>query len=152
MLLFWSLLYSTILHSQVDALHAHVILHEWTAFYSAFLNIHRSGVLKTLTWLVPHDGRVHNDARFLPKIHTMVVRTARGCRTQLINSSSETTFFGFQVMIQTRIQIMFNKLHKWEKHSLSLSKGGSSLRLLSGLRVSTKTVHGFSWSAKSCTC
>ena len=33
---YWSLLYSTILRSWADSLHSHVILHEWTAFYSAF--------------------------------------------------------------------------------------------------------------------
>ena len=32
-----------------------MILHEWIAFYSAFLNIHRSGVLTALAWLVPHE-------------------------------------------------------------------------------------------------
>ena len=44
----WSLLYSAILRS-------HVILHEWIAIYSAFLNIHRSGVLTALARLVPHE-------------------------------------------------------------------------------------------------
>ena len=51
---YWSLLYSAILRSQADSLRSHVILHEWLAFYSAFLNIHRSGVLTALAWLVPH--------------------------------------------------------------------------------------------------
>ena len=43
-----------------------MVLHEWVAFYSAFLfvcflkfcccwNIHRSGVLTALVWLVPHE-------------------------------------------------------------------------------------------------
>ena len=50
----WSLLYSTILRSRADSLHSHVILHEWIAFYGAFFNIHRSGVLTALAWLVPH--------------------------------------------------------------------------------------------------
>ena len=27
----------------------------WVAFHSAFLNIHRSGVLTVLAWLVPHE-------------------------------------------------------------------------------------------------
>ena len=52
---YWSLLYSAILHSRADSLCLHVILHEWLAFYSAFLNIHRSGVLTVLAWLVPHE-------------------------------------------------------------------------------------------------
>ena len=30
-------------------------VHEWLAFYSVFLNIHRSGVLTALAWLVPHE-------------------------------------------------------------------------------------------------
>ena len=47
---YWSLLYSTILRSWADSLHLHVILHEWIAFYSTFLNIHRSGVLTALAW------------------------------------------------------------------------------------------------------
>ena len=51
----WSLLYSTILRFRADSLHSHVILHEWIAFYSAFLNIHRSGILTALAWLVPHE-------------------------------------------------------------------------------------------------
>ena len=51
----WLLLYSAILRSQADSMHSHVILHAWLAFYSAFLNIHRSGVLIVLTWLVPHE-------------------------------------------------------------------------------------------------
>ena len=40
---YWSLLYNAILRSPADSLHSHVILHEWIAFYCAFLNIHRSG-------------------------------------------------------------------------------------------------------------
>ena len=51
----WSLLYSAILCSGADSLRSHVILHDWLAFYSAFLNIHRSGVLPALAWLVPHE-------------------------------------------------------------------------------------------------
>ena len=51
----WLILYSTILRSRADSLHLHVILHEWLAFYSMFLNIHRSGVLTALTWLVPYE-------------------------------------------------------------------------------------------------
>ena len=50
-----SLLYSAILRSRADSLRSHVILHEWVAFDSAFLNIHRSGVLTALAWLVPHE-------------------------------------------------------------------------------------------------
>ena len=48
-------LYSAILHSRADSLHSHVILHEWLSFYGAFLNIHQSGVLTALAWLVPHE-------------------------------------------------------------------------------------------------
>ena len=40
------LLYSTILRFRADSLRSHVILQERIAFYSAFLNIHRSGILK----------------------------------------------------------------------------------------------------------
>jgi len=53
---YWSLLYSAILRSWADSLRSHVILHEWIAFYSAFLNIHRSGVLTALAWLVPQES------------------------------------------------------------------------------------------------
>ena len=52
---YWSLLYSVLLRFRADSLHSHVILHEWIAFYSAFLNIHWSGVLTALAWLVPHE-------------------------------------------------------------------------------------------------
>ena len=45
---YWSLLYSAILHSRADPWCLHVILQEWVAFYSVFLNIHRSGVLTAL--------------------------------------------------------------------------------------------------------
>ena len=52
----WLLLYSAILRSRADWLRSHVILHERIiAFYSTFLNIHRSGVLTALAWLVPHE-------------------------------------------------------------------------------------------------
>ena len=51
----WSFLYSAVLCSWAGSLRLHVILHEWIAFYSAFLNIHRSGVLTVLAWLVPHE-------------------------------------------------------------------------------------------------
>ena len=51
----WSLLYSAVLRSPADSLRSHVILHEWLAYYSAFLNIHRSGVLTAMAWLVPHE-------------------------------------------------------------------------------------------------
>ena len=51
----WFLLHSAILHSRADSLRLHVILHEWLTFYSAFLNIHWSGVLTALAWLVPHE-------------------------------------------------------------------------------------------------
>ena len=50
----WSLLYGANLRSRADSLRLCVILHEWLASYSRFLNIHRSGVLSALTWLVPH--------------------------------------------------------------------------------------------------
>ena len=36
--------------------HSHVILHEWIAFYRVFLNIHRSGVLTALAWLVTQES------------------------------------------------------------------------------------------------
>ena len=51
----WSLLYNAILRSRADSMRSHVILHEWLALYSAFLNIHRSGVVTALAWLVPHE-------------------------------------------------------------------------------------------------
>ena len=51
----WWLLYSAILRSRADSLCSHVILHEWLAFYSVLLNIHWSGVLTALAWLVPHE-------------------------------------------------------------------------------------------------
>ena len=47
---YWSLLYSAILRCWADSLRSHVTLHEWIAFYSAFLNIHQSGVFTVLAW------------------------------------------------------------------------------------------------------
>ena len=52
----WSLLYSTILRSWADSLPLHAILHELLAFYSVFLNLHQSGVLRAWTWLVPREA------------------------------------------------------------------------------------------------
>ena len=53
---YWSLLYSAILCFRADSLHSRMILHEWIAFYCTFLNIHWSGVLTALAWLVrPHE-------------------------------------------------------------------------------------------------
>ena len=54
--IYWSFLYSAVLRCWADSLRSHVILHEWIAFYSAFLNIHRSGVLTALAWLLPHES------------------------------------------------------------------------------------------------
>ena len=54
--IYWSLLYSAIPRSWAGSLRSHVILHEWIAFYSAFLNTHRSGVLTALAWLVPQES------------------------------------------------------------------------------------------------
>ena len=48
----WSLLCSAF-SSLEQTLCSHVILHEWLAFCSVFMNIHQSGVLTALTWLVP---------------------------------------------------------------------------------------------------
>ena len=50
-------LYSAILRCRADSPRLHAILHEnmRLAFYSAFLNIHRSGVLTALAWLAPHE-------------------------------------------------------------------------------------------------
>ena len=54
--IYWSLLYSAILRSWADSRRSHVILHEWIASYSAFLKIHRSGVLTALAWMVPQES------------------------------------------------------------------------------------------------
>ena len=43
------------LRSRADSLRSHVILPEWIAFYRAFFNIHRSGVLTALAWLVARE-------------------------------------------------------------------------------------------------
>ena len=51
----WLLLYSAILRSQADSLSSQVILHEWVAFYSTFLNVNQTGVLTALARLVPHE-------------------------------------------------------------------------------------------------
>ena len=48
LLLLIAYIYSAILRSRADSLRSHVILHEWIAFYSAFFNVHRSGVLTAL--------------------------------------------------------------------------------------------------------
>ena len=48
-------LYSAILRSRADSPRSHVILHGWLASHSAFLNLHRSGVLTALAWLVPRE-------------------------------------------------------------------------------------------------
>ena len=45
---FYIALFSALEHS----LRSHVMLHEWITFYSAFLNIHRSGAVTALSWLV----------------------------------------------------------------------------------------------------
>ena len=57
-------LYSDILRSRADSLCSHVILHEW----QAFLNIHWSGVLTALTWLVPHEPAVFMQSH-IRKVH-----------------------------------------------------------------------------------
>ena len=71
--------YSAILHSQADSLRSHVILHGWIAFYSAFLNIHRSGVLTALAWLVPHEADT---------VSARSVYTIQPCTMSLYDSGS----------------------------------------------------------------
>ena len=52
----WSLIQCYSPLSWADSLCSHVILHEWLAFYNVFFfNIHQSGVLTALAWLVPHE-------------------------------------------------------------------------------------------------
>ena len=51
----WSLIQRCSPFSWADSLRSHVVLHEWLVFYSVFLNIHRSGVLTALAWLVPPE-------------------------------------------------------------------------------------------------
>ena len=47
----WWWWYSVVLRSRADSLHSHLILHEWLAFYSAFLNVHWSGAdMAGATW------------------------------------------------------------------------------------------------------
>ena len=50
-----SLLCSVLLRSRTVSLLSYANLREWIAFHSAFLNIHRSGVITALTCLVPHE-------------------------------------------------------------------------------------------------
>ena len=54
-MLLTAFLYSAVLRSRADSLRSHLTVLEWLAFYSAFLNIHRSGVHTALAWLVPHE-------------------------------------------------------------------------------------------------
>ena len=53
----WSLSYSAILCSRrrLTVLLSPAVLHQWLAFQSAFLNVHRSGVLTVLARLVPYE-------------------------------------------------------------------------------------------------
>ena len=51
----WSFIQRCSPFSWADSLRSHVVLHEWLVFYSVFLNIHRSGVLTALAWLVPPE-------------------------------------------------------------------------------------------------
>ena len=56
----WSLIWRYSPLFWADSLRSHVILHEWIAFYSVFcfvfvFDIHGSGVLTALAWLVPHE-------------------------------------------------------------------------------------------------
>ena len=82
---YWSLLYSAILRFRADSLRSHVILQEWIAFYSAFLNIHRSGVLTALAWLVPHETAaisarsVHTIQPCTMSLHASHIRKMYAC-------------------------------------------------------------------------
>ena len=88
----WSLLYSAILRSRADALRSHVILHEWLAFYSVFLNIHRSGVLNNAdmagaTWnccllgafSVQHTTMHHVTSCKATYVHACLAVTCHSC-------------------------------------------------------------------------
>ena len=60
---------SAILRSQADSLRSHVTLYEWLAFYSVFLNIHRSCVLTALAWLVPNETAVYTIQSYTMSFH-----------------------------------------------------------------------------------
>ena len=51
----------SIFHSREDWLRLHVLLREWLASYSAFLNINRSGVRTVQTWLRTSHNHAPND-------------------------------------------------------------------------------------------
>ena len=70
-----SLLYSAILHSQADSLCLHVILHEWLAVHSAFLNLTKSRVLTVLAWLAPHETAAISVQSHTHKVHECLAVT-----------------------------------------------------------------------------
>ena len=87
-------LYSAILRSRADSLRSRVIRHESTAFSSAFLNIHRSGVLTALTWLVPHKTAT---------VSARSVYTVQPCTTSL-HAKTQSSARPFIFIRSTRMQ------------------------------------------------
>ena len=55
---------------------------DYTAFYSAFLNIHLRGVLTVLAWLVPHETAAVS-ARSVYTIHPCTVSLHAKSHTQV---------------------------------------------------------------------
>ena len=87
-------LYCAILRSRADSLLSRVILHEWITFYSAFLNIHRSGVLTALTWLAPHETAA---------VSARSVYTAQPC-TMSFRAKTQSSARPFIFIRSTRMQ------------------------------------------------
>ena len=84
-----TLLCSAILRSRADSLRSHFILLDWIAFYSALLNIHRSGVLTPLTWLVPHETA----AISAHSVYNTTMHHVTSCKAYEVSTVSNTFFF-----------------------------------------------------------
>ena len=76
----WSLLYSAILRSRADSLRSHMILHEWTAFYSAFFSPPKWCTYSTgmagATWSCCHLGAFC--------VHHTTMHRVTSCRTTYV--------------------------------------------------------------------
>ena len=72
-----------ILHSPAHSLCLHVILHKWIAFYSTFLNIHGSGVLTALAWLVLHTAAIWGQS-----VYTILLSCVTSCKAMHVRCMS----------------------------------------------------------------
>ena len=114
---------------------SHVILHQWIAFYSTFLNIHWSGVLTMLAWLVLHETAAIS-------AHSMY--TIQPCTMSLHAKHIHKV----HVYLAVTCHLHFWQYDRGLLHATAVTQGWTDTEI----RVCTESYHAEENSCGSCDC